>query len=388
MWRSFSKGNEMGFADIIGHEKQIEMLKRAIGSGRLAHAYLFVGPDGIGKRLVALNLAKALHCEKSSSEPCDDCSSCRKIDRGHHIDVQVFAPKGLSRQLKVEQVEQFTGQVNLKPFEGNRKVFILIDADRANMSFQNKILKALEEPPDETLIILVTSNPDGLLPTIRSRCQVMNFSPLSVEAVEGFLVGSGVDADDARVAATLSQGQMSKALQWLDKERVAQRRRLFVLVSSKRRAAVEEIISVAKELESYLRAKRDTAIAEELDTARKDPSWANLDESVRSEVLDEIKADAEGRFRQEASEVLNYLASLYRDVLILKEAGREDLVMNSDMLDALKAAGDCCTHEEIVQNISAIEQTRESIGRNVKISNCIEALLLRLTDKGRAGVEI
>ncbi len=378
----------MGFVDIIGHEKQIEMLKRAIGSGRFAHAYLFVGPDGIGKRLVALNFAKALHCEKSASEPCDACSSCRKIDRGHHIDVQVFAPKGLSRQLKVEQVEQFIGQVNLKPFEGNMKVFILIDADRANISFQNKILKALEEPPDETVIILVTSNLDGLLPTIRSRCQVLNFSPLSVNAVEEFLIGSGTGAEDARVAAMLSQGQMGKALQWLDKERVAQRRRLFLLVSSKKQAPVEEIISVAKELESYLRAKRDTAIAEELAAARKDPNWPNMDESGRSEVLDEIKADAEGRFRQEASEVLNYLACLYRDVLILKEADREDLVMNMDMLDVLKDAVDCLSHEEIMRNVSAIEQTRESIGRNVKISNCLEALLLRLTDRKMSGVEI
>ena len=380
----------MGFAEITGHQKQIEMLKRAIGSGRLAHAYLFVGPDGIGKQLTAINFAKALNCEQAGSEPCDACSSCRKVDAGNHIDVQVFAPKGLARQLKVEQVEQFIGQINLKPFEGRRKIFILADADRANVFFQNKILKVLEEPPDETVIILTTSNIDGLLPTIRSRCRIMNFFPLPVEAVEKFLAGSGTGSDDARLAALLSQGQMGKALQWLDKERLKQRRSLFLLVSSKEPPPVEEIISAAKELDNYLRDKRDTAISEEAAAAKSSANWVNMDETGRSQVMEGIKADAEGRFRQEASEILNYLASFYRDVLILEETGREDLVMNSDVMYILKDAVDCCSYERIMRNIGFIEAARESIARNIKIGNCLEALLLRLTYTGMEtmGVEI
>jgi len=378
----------MGFKDIIGHNKEIDMLKRAIGSGRPAHAYLFVGPDGIGKKLIALNFAKVFNCEEGGLEPCDECPSCRKIDDGNHIDVQVFAPKGLSRQLKVEQVEQFISQVNFKPFEGNRKAFILCDADRANVSFQNKILKVLEEPPDETIIILVTSNPEGLLPTIRSRCQVMNFSPLSTDAVKGFLIANEFTSDEACLAASLSQGQIGKAIQWLDKERLEQRRHLFVLLSSKQHLPIDEIISAAHELEGYLRKKRDTMISEGLSEAKKGPNWENLDETGRSQVIEDIKADAEGRFRQEASEVLNYLACFYRDVLVLKETGREDLVMNTDILDILKDAADYRNYNEIQRNIGAIESARESIARNVKISNCLEALLLRLTEKKTTGVEI
>ncbi len=373
----------MSSTDIIGHGKTIDLLKRAIGANRIAHAYLFVGPDGIGKRLVALNFAKVLNCEAHGTEPCDECPSCRKVETGNHVDVQVCAPRGLSRQLKVEQVEQFIDQVNLCPYEGRWKVFILCDADRANLSFQNKILKVLEEPPGQTLIILVTSNTDGLLPTIRSRCQALTFSQLPIAEIEKHLIAGGAVPERARQAAVLSQGRMGKAFQWLDDELLRQRRGLFTLVSSRERPPVEEIVSMATEVEGRLRKKRDAMISGELDIAKKSPNWTNMGEAVRSRIEEEIKADAEGRFRQEAVEVLNYLASLYRDVLLLRETGRDDLAINADMLDLVRDKAARCTSEEIMRNMKAIDSTLESIARNVKISNCLEALFLRLTDTDR-----
>ena len=364
------------------------MLRRAIAMNRVAQAYLFVGPDGVGKRLVALNFAKALNCAKSKSEPCDECPACKRINGGNHIDVQVFVPKGLSRQLKVEQVKQFIDQVNLKPYESNWKVFILCDADRANAASQNKILKVLEEPPDETVIVLTTSNPDGVLPTIRSRCQIVNFSSLPPEEIEKLITGDGTTPEQAHLAAMLSQGQMGKALQWLDGERLAQREAVFNLLTSEKRIPVESIVFVATELEGYLRKKRDRLIAEELDEAKKDANWPNIDASGRADIEDTIKADAEGRFRQEASEILNYLASLYRDMLVLKEARREDLLINRDMIDRISPAAEKRTYDDVMRTFREIDYARESIARNVKISNCLEALLLRLTYRENTGVRI
>ena len=374
----------MSFDRIIGHSKQIEMLKRAISGGTLAHAYLFSGPESIGKQLVALNFAKALNCEKGGAEPCNACPPCRRIESRNFIDVQIFAPKGLTRQLKVEQIEQFISQVNLKPFEGKKKVFILSDSDRANVSFQNKILKILEEPPQDTIIVLITSSIDTLLPTIRSRCQILNFSALSVDEVEKQLISEGTAKEEAILAARLSQGQLGKAYQWLEPERAAQRESLFAIISSTKRLPIEVSIAAANELEGYLKKKRDSAIENELKAVKQEPSWANMDETARSRFEEDIKADAEGRFRMEASGVLNLLALFYRDMLVLKETGREDLILNLDFLKPLKQAAEFCTCEDIFRKIKIIESTRESMDRNVKVSSCLEAMLLRLTERETA----
>jgi DNA polymerase III subunit delta' len=370
----------MGYNRIIGHHKQIEMLKRAISGGKIAHAYLFAGPEGIGKQLVALNFAKTLNCEKDGIEPCDLCPPCKRIESGNFMDVQIFAPKGLTRQLKVEQIEQFISQVNLKPYEGRKKVFILVDADRANISFQNKILKILEEPPQDTVIILVSSSIDSLLPTIRSRCQILNFSALPVEEVEKQLLATGIGSDDARIAAHLSQGQLGNSRQWLEPERAAQRKTLFGIIASAKRLPVEICIAAANELEGYLKKKRDTVIEEELKAAKHESSWVNMDETARARIEEDIKADAEGRFRMEAAGVLNLLVLFYRDMLILKETGREDLILNKDFLKSLKQAAEFRACEEIMLKIKVVESTRESMDRNLKIGSCFEAMLLRLTD--------
>jgi hypothetical protein len=142
---------------------------------------------------------------------------------------------------------------------------------------------------------------------------------------------------------------------------------------------VEKILFCAGDLESYLRRKRDETISSELAAAKEDPNWSNLDSTARSDAEDNIKADAEGRFRQEASDVLNYLASFYRDVLLLRSTGREDMVMNTDMLPAVRQGSEIRDTDGIMAAMRVIESARESISRNVKISNCLEAMLLRLT---------
>src|SRR3990172_7806680 len=174
----------MALKDIIGQEKAITILRRTLSRGRVSSAYLFTGESGIGKRLAALNFAKVLNClspvDDQQPDACDACDSCRKIDAGSHPDLVTVSPE--KDEIRVDEIRALEDTLSFKPFEGRKKVVIVDDADRMNQSAANAFLKTLEEPPDESLIILVASNPDRLPETIRSRCSRIRFAPLSLQA--------------------------------------------------------------------------------------------------------------------------------------------------------------------------------------------------------------
>jgi len=175
----------MAFHNIIGQDKAINILERTIQRGRMASSYLFAGEPGIGKKCTAVTLAKALNCLTSPGDACDECPSCRKIDSGIHPDFLLISPE--SGQIRVEEIRAIDEMLSLKAFEGRYKVVIVDDADTMNQYAANAFLKTLEEPPQESLIILVSSNPGRLPDTIRSRCSRINFTPLSSDACEKVL---------------------------------------------------------------------------------------------------------------------------------------------------------------------------------------------------------
>ncbi len=205
----------MALRDVIGQEKAVNILLRTIQRGRIPSSYLFTGESGIGKKFTAINFAKALNClseehrakskeiynnpdnppsppfskggmggfEKDSHrgfDCCDECSSCKKIDAGVHPDFLFIEPE--SGQIRIEEIRAIDGMLSLKPFEGKWKVVIVDEANTMNSFAANAFLKTLEEPPGDSLIILISSNPDRLPDTIRSRCSRLNFTPLSNEA--------------------------------------------------------------------------------------------------------------------------------------------------------------------------------------------------------------
>lgn len=200
----------MALKDVIGQEKAVNILLRTIQRGRIPSSYLFTGESGIGKKFTAINLAKALNClnpvtsnelkvtsttqtqnsglnsslvtrhPSLSFDCCDECSSCKKIDAGIHPDFLFIAPE--SRQIRIEEIRAIDDILSLKPFEGKWKIVIVDDAHAMNSFAANAFLKTLEEPPKDSLIILISSNPDRLPDTIRSRCSRLNFTPLSNEA--------------------------------------------------------------------------------------------------------------------------------------------------------------------------------------------------------------
>jgi len=160
--------------EIIGHDRIKAFFQRAVQKERLYSTYLFTGPEGIGKRMTARTVAAMLNCETQEQAPCGQCRSCRNIEAGNHVDVQeVRAEKD---EIKSEQMETILERVPFPPYEGRARVTIVDNAHQFNRTSGNMMLKTLEEPPDGNYFFLITSKPDLLLPTIRSRCQQVGFT--------------------------------------------------------------------------------------------------------------------------------------------------------------------------------------------------------------------
>jgi DNA polymerase-3 subunit delta' len=171
----------MALRDVIGQDNALRILRGAIERGRVASSYLFAGEDGIGKRFTAVNLARALNCQDpTEGDACGACPSCVKMEAGTHPDFKLIEPDG--GQIKVEQIRQVEEVLSLKSYEGGMKTVVVDDAELMNTYAANAFLKTLEEPAPQSLIVLVSSNPDWLPMTIRSRCSRVNFSPLAPEA--------------------------------------------------------------------------------------------------------------------------------------------------------------------------------------------------------------
>jgi DNA polymerase-3 subunit delta' len=204
----------MSFKNVLGHARPIEFLQRAMKTDMVAHSYLFLGSEGIGKKWVALQFAKALNCLKGGADAwdaCDACPSCNKIDHGLHPDILILEPE--NQTIKVDQVRQMQRDLIYQPYEAQRRVCILTAADRMAPNMSNILLKTLEEPPIHTILILLANNAKLILPTILSRCQVIHFNPLPTALVTQWLLErGGVSEAEAHLAASLSEGSPGRAL--------------------------------------------------------------------------------------------------------------------------------------------------------------------------------
>ena len=207
----------MSFEKLVGNRALVSRLARMVRSGRVPPSLLFCGPSGVGKLQAAMTLAKALNCSQSKTDACGACPACLRIDREEHPDVHIARPEGAGRQLRADAVRQIVRETPFRPFEGRRRVSILVDADRMNDTAANKLLKTLEEPPPWVVLILITSNAASLLPTILSRCQIYRFAPLAIDELSELLVSEhDVDRDQATLLAALSGGRLTEALSYRD----------------------------------------------------------------------------------------------------------------------------------------------------------------------------
>jgi DNA polymerase-3 subunit delta' len=341
------------FNQLAGNQRVKNLLKRMLASGRVPGALLFSGEEGIGKKLFAVELAKALNCHSSNGvEACDHCTACVRISkfnypqsdkvddweqliRTDHGDVAlVVAPR---RVLKVDQMRAIEREANYRPFEGKARVFIVDDAEKLNDSSANALLKILEEPPPTSHIVLITGRPATLLSTIRSRCQLIRFSPLTVAEIEEYLLrDEKIKPEEARLRARLAGGSIARAL--------------------------------ASDVESF-RSQRELMLRV-LETLVKTGNWAEL--------LSAAEQMNDAKHKDDYESNLDILEALIRDAWMLRLGTPEEQLINEDLRSQLTSIGESISSSKAALWISCIEELREQLVVNINRKVATDALFLSM----------
>lgn len=218
------------FTQLFGQEKAKRLISRSLTAGRVPHAYIFKGPEGVGKKMFARGVAAAVNCRDDKRiGACGICSSCKKFRSMNHPDFLVVSPdKGL---IKIDQIRRLTRELSYPPYESTMRVVVLEDVQTMRREAANSLLKTLEEPPENNLLILVAEASQEILATLSSRCQVIPFSQLSIDDTATILVQQGIDLESARLLARLSEGSPGKALQYHKSEIIGLWRKLVSFLS-------------------------------------------------------------------------------------------------------------------------------------------------------------
>ncbi|MDD5282425.1 MAG: DNA polymerase III subunit delta' [Candidatus Omnitrophica bacterium] len=242
----------MRFNDILGHEKPLNIINAYIEKSCFSGGYIFSGPEGIGKKTVAKIIAQKLNCTALNQKPCGSCSSCLKMEKLQHPDLCIIESD--TSQIKIENIRSLQRQASFRPYEGVMKVFIIDDAHRLNPESANSLLKILEEPPADSLIILVTHKPQRIFKTILSRCRVIRFSPLAVAALEDILIKNYfVERLFAHFLSFYSEGRLGLALRLKDSGVFEEKNRIFDYFVLSGKALDQNLTGQSKEqLRSFL----------------------------------------------------------------------------------------------------------------------------------------
>lgn len=203
------------FENILGNDKIKELLTNSVKNNKISHSYLFVGTEGIGKKIMAKEVAKMILCT-DENKYCNNCKSCIEFDTNNNPDFKIIEPDGNS--LKIEQIREFQSKVAEKPIISKKKVYIINDSDKMTSEAQNCLLKTLEEPPEFVTIILIGSNENAFLSTIKSRCMILHFNKIPDEEIKVFLEKNYQTKINSKIMLEAFQGSIGKALQLQDKQ--------------------------------------------------------------------------------------------------------------------------------------------------------------------------
>ena len=224
----------MGFSDVLGHTKTLGIIGAYLENSRFSGAFIFSGPEGIGKKMVAKLIAGQLNCIGQVDRPCGSCSACLKIQEETHPDLHIIQNGQL--QIKIEDIRGILREANFRPYEGAVKVFIIDNAHKLNSEAANSLLKVLEEPPKDVLIILVTHKPQNIIKTVLSRCKEIKFSPLIRGQLETVLMNNyALDKTTAHFLAYYAEGRLGLALKLKDTPLLREKNKIFdsFILSSK-----------------------------------------------------------------------------------------------------------------------------------------------------------
>ena len=345
----------MAFRDIVGHRRQIGLLARALGADALPPSLVLSGPDGVGKRLVALAVAQSLNCLAPVTNPttglrdaCGVCSACTKTARRIHPDVLMIEPVE-SEAIKVEAVRQLVGQVTYRPFEGRYRVVVIDQADRMNDAAQNALLKTLEEPPQRTIMVLVTAQPDALLPTIRSRCCQIRFAPLAPHEIARALVERhGFAEADANAAAALAGGSFRRALDTGAGETM-----------EARAVAVAVLQEVARERDPRARLAAGAAL---LQAGTRKGASKSPGTSDRGSLAIRLSA----------------MESIIRDVTVLSARASDEALVNLDIRSELESLTRDYDRDRLERAFSVVGRSLAAVERNASPKIVVDWLAVHL----------
>ena len=320
----------MRLGDFVGNQRMVEILRR----GRLPGASLFTGPEGVGKKTLALSLSALANCkEGSEDELCGTCSSCVKEAAGHHPDIRLFQPH--KNLIKIDTMRELNREVQFRPFEGRLRCFIIDQAETLNEEAANCILKTLEEPPDTSRIILISSFPQRLLPTIRSRCQAFPFHPLGREEILRYLENH-LTEDHPEMRASLAEGSIAAALTLDLEETLGQRDRMLELLTSWcRQESFEALYTQCEQL------------------------------PLRSEL----------KTREGVRRYLNLLQRIGEDLYFL-QVGTPERIVNQDRLDDLQKLSEGVELNWVREFLYHVDRARWDIDHYVNPLMCFETLWL------------
>lgn len=281
--------------DLTGHEWAVDMLKKHFIHGTTRHAYLFAGPPGLGRRTLALRFAQALNCKTPAQVgiPCGTCRDCKQIEAMGHADLTVVQAETEGGIMKVDQIRDLRRTLTLKPYQSNYRVALFLRFQEANDNASNALLKTLEEAPSYAILILTADNPEQLLPTIVSRCEVLRLRPSSIEEVKKDLESRGVGSDRAGLIAHISGGRPGYARRLVEDDALLDKREerlndLLTLLSASRVEKFAYADKLSKDKESmrqailfWLSYWRDVMLR----TAQVETSLVNVDRNVEIEEL-------------------------------------------------------------------------------------------------------
>lgn len=327
------------FQDIIGQEQIKEHLQNAISAEKVSHAYIINGEKFSGKEFIAKVFAMALQCERKEAEPCQECHSCKQALTGNHPDI-IYVTHEKPNTISVDDIRaQVNNDVGIKPYSGPYKIYIVNEAEKMTTQAQNAILKTLEEPPAYAVILLLTTNVNSLLPTILSRCVVLNMKPVADALVKRYLMEQLQVPDyKAEVCVAFARGNIGKAR---------------ALASS------EDFENVKAEALSLLKYIHDMEL---------------------NEIIAAIKKITE--YKLEVSDYLDICAIWYRDVLLFKATNDVNHLVFREEIQALRKTVQRSSYEGIETVIRALDTAKRRLDANVNFELTMELLMLTIQENG------
>ncbi len=327
-----------GFGDIVGHEQIISHLKNAISMGKVSHAYILNGPEGAGKRMIAEAFARALQCENHDTEGCGKCRSCHQAESRNHPDI-IYVNHEKPNTISVADIrEQINGTIDIKPYNttSQYKVYIVDEAEKMNEQAQNALLKTIEEPPAYAVILLLTTNADAFLQTIRSRCVTLELKAVADEKIHNMLMRNYQVVDyKADVCVAFAQGNVGKAI--------------LLAGSQTFNELKDQTIRLVRKL-------RDTEV---------------------SDIMSEVRTIEE--FEQ-IDDFFDLLLLWYRDVLIYKASGSDAKLIYKDQANEIARQAEDCFFDGLNRILDGISQARRRLHFNVNQDMTLELLFLLIKE--------